>query len=67
MLIYLDVNHTADVQDKMELYKNIKPLTSEHCAGYGIHSALKNPKNSFTHSADSNYTSQMTVTLQPIL
>lgn len=42
MLIYLDVNHTADVQDKMELYKSIKPLTSEQCAGYDIqHSAFK--------------------------
>lgn len=29
MLIYLDVNYTADKQDKIELYKNIKPLTSE--------------------------------------
>lgn len=29
MLIYLDVNYTADAQDKIELYKNIKPLTSE--------------------------------------
>lgn len=47
MLIYLDVNYTADVQDKMELYKNIKPLTSEHCAGYGIHSALKKTQKLF--------------------
>lgn len=53
MLIYLDVNHTADVQDKMELYKNIKSLTSEQCAGYGIHSTFKK----VTHSANSNYTS----------
>lgn len=29
MLIYLDVNYTADAQDMTELYKNIKPLTSE--------------------------------------
>lgn len=29
MLIYLDVNYTADAQDKIELYKNIKPLTSQ--------------------------------------
>lgn len=41
MLSYLDVNHTADVQDKMELYKNIKSLTSEQCAGYDIYSAFK--------------------------
>lgn len=29
MLIDLDVNYTADAQDKTELYKNIKPLTSQ--------------------------------------
>lgn len=41
MFIYLDVNHTVGVQDKKELYKNIKPLTSGQCAGYGVHSAFK--------------------------
>lgn len=41
MLIYLDVNYKAEAQDKIELYKNIKPLTSEQCTGYAIHRAFK--------------------------
>lgn len=41
MLIYLDVNYTAAVQDKMELYKNIKPLTLNLCTGYATHWTFK--------------------------
>lgn len=42
MLIYLDVKYTADTQDKIELYKNTKTLTSNECTGYAIDRTFKN-------------------------
>lgn len=41
MLIYLDVKYTADAQDKIELYKNIKLLTSNQCTGCTIYRIFK--------------------------
>ena len=41
MLIYLDVKYTADAQDKTELYKNTKPLTSNQYTGCTIHRTFK--------------------------
>lgn len=50
MLIYHDVKYTADAQDKIELHKNTKPLTSNQDAPYIGHS-----KHSFALSGISNY------------
>lgn len=46
MFIYLDVKYTADAQDKIELYKNIKLLTLNQCTGCTIHRTFKTLFNS---------------------
>lgn len=54
MLIYLDVKYTAEAQDKIQLYKNIRPLTPSQCTGCTVHRTFK---TFFTFSATSNYIS----------
>lgn len=42
MFIYLHVKRNrADAQDKIELYKNTNPLTSNQCTGYATHRTFK--------------------------